>query len=203
MSAVKTVSVTLLAGVLSIGIAVLGERWFGDEESPRPPRADREGLLDNLPSVQWTDLAGRTLESADWTGEPVVLHYWATWCPVCREQLTLLAEAQRRHGDASLRVVGIAIDRREDLERFLAENRVDYPVVLGDPEAMVLARRLGDHLQGVPFLVLFDRSGRRVFARTGAFTATELDRLLGQVLGQDAPSRPPGAEGSARIAPVL
>ncbi|WP_200382868.1 redoxin domain-containing protein [Thiococcus pfennigii] len=186
MNAVKTVLVTLLAGVLSIAIAVLGERWLGEEGPPRADRVAAGGLLDGLPPLQWTDVTGRPLASADWVGEPVILHFWATWCPVCREQLGVIAEARRRHRDAPLRVVGIAIDRRADLERFLAERPLDYPVVLGDPDAIVLARRLGNHLEGLPFLVLFDRDGRRVFARLGPLAVEELDEQLGRLPAGDA-----------------
>lgn len=195
MNAVKTVLVTLLAGVLSIGIAGLGERWFGDAERPVP--ADGEGGLEGLPPLHWTDVAGRPLTSDDWAGEPVILHFWATWCPVCRDQLEVLAEARQRHDGGPLRIVGIAIDRREDLERFLAQHPIDYPVVLGDPDAIALARRLGNHLQGLPFLVLFDRDGRRVFARLGPLTAEALHAQLGPLVSggqrRGADASAPGA----------
>jgi len=174
MNAVKTVLVTLLAGVLSIGIAVLGERWLGKSEPRLPSQAAGDGPLYSLPAWELPDLEGRTVSSADWSDKLVVLHYWATWCEPCVEQLALLEESRRQHAEAPVQFVGIAIDRPEDLARFLAEKPIAYPVLLGGVNAISISQRLGNHLQGLPFLVIFDRSGQRVFQRTGPFTGKEL-----------------------------
>lgn len=178
MTAIKTILVTLLAGVLSIGIAVLGERWLGGGEPRRSLQSSGDGPIDYLPVCEIPDLDGQAIDSADWSEKLVVMHYWATWCPSCVAQLPLLGEAYRRHAEDPVQFVGIALDRPAELARFLTDWSIDYPVGIGDAQAMALTRRLGNRLQGIPFLVIFNRSGERIFQRTGSFTATELSRQI-------------------------
>lgn len=184
MTAGKVVLATILAGTLSIGFAVLSQRWLGEGENAPPalglkrPASDR---LDRLPSFRLPDLAGNELDSRAWGGKVVVLNFWATWCPPCLREIPLLAEVQRAHPGA-LQVVGIAIDTREEVARFLAQHPVDYPMLIGGVEAVEMSRRLGNRLQGLPFTVVFDRAGKPVYGQVGELTRTILTRELTPLL---------------------
>lgn len=189
MTAGKVVLAIVLAGTLSIGFAVLSQRWLGEgpgvpqSAGLKRPASDR---LDRLPSFRLPDLAGNELDSGAWGGKVVVLNFWATWCPPCLREIPLLAEAQRAHPGA-LQVVGIAIDTREEVAGFLAEHPAAYPMLIGGVEAVEMSRRLGNRMQGLPFTVVFDRSGKRVYAQVGELTQTILTREL-------TPLLPPAAE---------
>lgn len=189
MTAGKVVLAIVLAGTLSIGFAVLSQHWLGEgpgvpqSTGLKRPASDR---LDRLPSFRLPDLAGNELDSAAWGGKVVVLNFWATWCPPCLREIPLLAEVQGTH-PAALQVVGIAIDTREEVAGFLAEHPVDYPMLIGGVEAVEMSRRLGNRMQGLPFTVVFDRSGKRVYAQVGELTETILTREL-------TPLLPPAAE---------
>lgn len=180
MTAGKVILATLLAGTLSILIALLGRNWLGD---PKAPSLSLPGLQDNpsdqlqqLPDFTLTDLQGQTVASAQWQGQVVVLHFWASWCLPCLEALPLLDNAQR--ATDKLRVVGFAIDTPTDVGRYLAKHPLSYPVVLGGTEAVELSRRLGNRLQGLPFIVIFDAQGQRVHAQTGGISQAELGAQL-------------------------
>ncbi|MCU0835368.1 MAG: TlpA family protein disulfide reductase [Chromatiaceae bacterium] len=184
MTAGKILLATILAGTLSIGFAVLSQRWLGEgQDVPaalalKRPTGDR---LDRLPAFRLPDLTGAELDSGAWDGKAVVLNFWATWCPPCLREIPLLAEVQRAHPD-ELQVVGIAIDIREEVARFLAEHPVGYPILIGGVEAVEMSRRLGNRLQGLPFTVVFDRSGKRVYSQIGELTETILTRELTPLL---------------------
>jgi thiol-disulfide isomerase/thioredoxin len=80
------------------------------------------------------DLRGRTLRSEDLAGRVVVIDFWATWCAPCIRELPDLAEYHRRlegRGDVTLLSFNVT-DERSDLESFVAEREVPYPVYLGD-----------------------------------------------------------------------
>jgi len=184
MSALKTVLVTVLAGVLSIGIAVLGERWLG-EDSDNPLGRDDQGPLSTLPTLRLPDIEGREFSSREWMGKVVVLHYWATWCPVCLEQLAQLDEQARRRAQAPLEVFGVAIDGRDEVTRFLADRPVAYPILIGNAESVTMAKRLGNRLGILPFTAIFDRAGRVAFTQAGEIAPGIVDEQIARLLTVD------------------
>lgn len=85
------------------------------------------------PDFVLTDLQGRAVRLSDLRGKAVVLNFWATWCPPCKEEIPWFVEMQKRYGDAGLQVVGVAMDDgdQKDVEKFAAENSINYPILLG------------------------------------------------------------------------
>jgi len=180
MTAGKVILATLLAGAISILIALLGRNWLGD---PKAPSLSLPGLQDSssdqlqhLPDFSLPDLQGQPFASAQLQGQVVVLHFWASWCLPCLKEMPLLDKAQR--ASDKLRVVGIAIDTPAEAGRYLAKHPVSYPIVLGGTEAVELSRRLGNRLQGLPFIVIFDALGQRVHAQTGGIRPADLEGYL-------------------------
>lgn len=183
MSPAKVVLVALLAGGISIGTAILGERWLtGGPRIGVTPLASGAQLT-TLPDFSLPDLSGRDVPSSTWAGRILVINYWASWCPPCVREMPMLIRAQEALAPQGVQFVGIAIDRAEDARAFVAQYPVNYPVLMGNPEAVELSRRLGNRLQGLPFTVIIDRRGRRVFSRTGELEAEELKASLDALLG--------------------
>jgi peroxiredoxin len=85
--------------------------------------------------------------------------------------MPMLAQLQDSFDEGRLQVVGIAIDDPDMVRRFLDEHRVSYQVLLGDAASIDLSTRLGNRTSGLPFTVVFDRLGRRVFSHTGEISA--------------------------------
>jgi hypothetical protein len=102
----------------------------------------------------------------------------------------MLIRAQEALRPKGVQFVGIAIDRAEDARTFISQYPVNYPILVGNPDAVELSRRLGNRLQGLPFTVIFDRRGRRVFSRTGEVGAEELKAQLDGLLGAAAAPDP-------------
>jgi thiol-disulfide isomerase/thioredoxin len=169
MNPAKVLVVTVLAGTLSIGAALFGERWLAQQDMDLGGQSD-DGRIAILPDLRLPDLTGQQIASNAWAGKVVVLNFWATWCPPCLREMPMLDELQRGVDPGRLQVVGIAIDARDAVERFLAENQVGYQILLGDLDAVELSRRLGNRTGGLPFTVVFDPLGRRVYSRTGEIT---------------------------------
>jgi thiol-disulfide isomerase/thioredoxin len=183
LSPVKVVLVTLLAGGISVGTAILGERMFTGGPSVGVQGTAPGAPLTTLPDFSLPDLNGQEVASSTWAGQVLVINYWASWCPPCLREMPMLIRAQEALGSQGVRFVGIAIDRAEDARTFVSQYPVNYLVLVGNPEAIELSRRLGNRLQGLPFTVIFDRRGRRVFSRTGELGAEELRAQLEGLLG--------------------
>ncbi len=167
MNPAKVIIVTILAGTLSIGAALFGERWLARQDIDFGGDRQDDGHIASLPDLRLADLAGQEIASNSWAGKVVVLNFWATWCPPCLKEMPMLDELQRGVDPGRLQVVGVAIDAPDDVRRFLAENQVGYQILLGDLDTVELSRRLGNRTSGLPFTVVFDPLGRRVYSHTG------------------------------------
>ena len=116
-------------------------------------------IVGTRPAFSVTTLAGETLDSEELRGWVVLVNVWATWCPPCRLEVPSLQALHEERAEDGLVVLGIARDRgagaRAEVEAFLAERDVTYPVALGGDAAV---RALGG-VPGLPTTFLLDRDG--------------------------------------------
>ncbi len=120
----------------------------------------------DAPDFALTDLQGKTVKLSDLRGKAVVLNFWATWCPPCKAEIPWFVELQKRYGAQGLQVVGVNMDDgdRKDVEKFVAENSINYPVLLGKEK---VAEQYGG-IDYLPTTFYIDRSG------------VVIDRVFGQ-----------------------
>jgi thiol-disulfide isomerase/thioredoxin len=118
----------------------------------------------SLPKLALTDLEGKPVTTESLAGRPVLVEFWATWCPPCRGTLGWLGELKKRHGDR-IEVVALAVESDEANVRKLV-GELDLPLkwAMASPE---MGRAFGD-IGAVPTLFLFDREGKTVAAFFGA-----------------------------------
>jgi transglutaminase-like putative cysteine protease/thiol-disulfide isomerase/thioredoxin len=94
---------------------------------------------------------------ASWKGRPVIINFWASWCEPCREEMPSLQRLARRQPPQGLAVATVAVaDQRTTLDRFLAENAVQLPVV--DDREQSISRAWGARV--LPTTVILDRRHR-------------------------------------------
>lgn len=134
--------------------------------------------LSELLTLALTDTDGQTHRLADLHGSVVVVNFWASWCPPCIKEMPMLAAASRTHAASGVRVIGIGIDRRDNILRIQQERNIPYPLWLGSAQALNLTRSLGNGAQGLPFTLLLDREGRLRATRLGLLDEAELARWL-------------------------
>jgi thiol-disulfide isomerase/thioredoxin len=127
------------------------------------------------PEFRATTLEGDTLQLASFRGHVVVVDFWASWCPPCRDQLERLAALEKQM--PGLVVLAVNVDTRRDrVERFVKRQQVPRRIVL-DPKGTVASRYA---VQGMPWTVLVDARGQIVSARSG-WGASELPKLVAEV----------------------
>jgi thiol-disulfide isomerase/thioredoxin len=188
MSTVKVVVVTVLAGGISIGAAIFGQHWLAGTKFDTAAPA-RGGHADTLPDFRLPDLAGREIASSSWAGKILVINYWASWCPPCVREMPTLIRAQQAYDPGQFQVVGIAIDTQDAVEHFLVDHPVNYPILIGNVDSVEMSRRLGNRMHGLPFTVIFDRHGRRIFSQVGEVSAPTLEAQLAPLLPTKMPAK--------------
>ncbi|MGH6893116.1 MAG: TlpA family protein disulfide reductase [Dongiaceae bacterium] len=125
------------------------------------------------------DLSGKPRRLAEWQGRVMLVHFWATWCVPCREEIPLLMAARQKYGPAGVEIVGIAIDNAGKVGEFTKTLPISYPVLLAEAEGLDLMRQLGNSSGGLPYTVVADRQGGLVHRKLGAFKQGDLDAILG------------------------
>ena len=117
---------------------------------------------------------GGTLALQALRGRPLLLNFWATWCPPCVEELPLLDRFYRENSAKSWQVLGIAVDQRDAVQRFLARSPVAFPVVLAGFPGMELSKSLGNLSGALPFTVVLGQDGVVAHRKMGKVVDTDL-----------------------------
>ena len=172
-----------LAVVLGAGALGFGA-WLRSRGVPLAPGQDAAtgpaGLAAEGPiPVPLTTLDGRTLTAADIGQRSVLLNFWAPWCPPCVREMPEIDRFARSPAGKDTLVLGLAIDEKPAVEKFLAEHPVGFPVVVLGYAGLSWVRQLGNDSQALPFSVVFDRQRRIVQRKAGATNEGELAGWLG------------------------
>ncbi len=136
------------------------------------------------PEFALQDLTGRLVRLSDFRGQKLLLNFWATWCPPCREEMPDFERIYQKHRD-QLVVLGVNMQEPAPaVLRFLREEvQVTYPVVL-DSDGSVTR---GYNVRSYPTTYFIDEQGRLaasggLLGKFGAFTPEELEHRLEEFL---------------------
>ena len=162
-----------------------------DPQQTAPPEAaapaDAKALPETLPQFELKDRTGRLRKLGDWRGQPLVVNYWATWCPPCVREIPLLSRLRRDYQSQAVEVIGIAVDFREDVLAFADKNKLDYPLLIGEEDGLAAVNAVGME-PTFPFTLFADSQQRIVALKVGELHEDEakliLDRVAQIDLGQ-------------------
>jgi thiol-disulfide isomerase/thioredoxin len=185
----------LLALALALGAGVAGyfvANHLGREPAapeahlPPPAVAAQPAKIPEMrPDVTLADRDGKPRSLSEWNGKPQVINFWATWCAPCRREIPMLNQLARDGAWPEIALIGIAIDFREDVLRFLGETPIDYPVLIGEEEGLDAARAFGVESLGLPFTAFVDKAGRIVTIHVGELHRPQADAILSVVRDLD------------------
>lgn len=161
---------------VAISAAALGF-FFGQPETQSPPPipASSAGKLAEL--VVATP-EGKAASLSQWSGKVLVVNFWATWCPPCREEMPEFSRVQQKLAAKGVQFVGIGIDTPDNIINFQKAHPVSYPLLMGSYEVLKLTVELGNKSSALPFTVILDRNGRIAHSKMGKLSETELEQLL-------------------------
>lgn len=131
-----------------------------------------------LPADFWTQTFdtpdGKTLALSQYKGQPILLNFWASWCPPCVKEMPDLNRFQQDMKAQGWRVVGLAVDGPTPVREFLAKVPVTFDIGLAGFGGTELSQALGNTAGGLPFTVLIDAQGRIVHRKMGGTSYDDL-----------------------------
>jgi peroxiredoxin len=172
----KSKIVFFAASVIVILILALAFGRF-DFFQNRSRKIESPGKNMGAPPFTLLNLKGEKVKSSDFQGKVILLNFWATWCPPCREEIPSFNELGNRYKKDGLVVIGIALDRGgpEEVQKFLKKFKVEFTILMGDEavvEAFSSIPGMGP-FQGVPTTFIIDRQGQ-ICRRFVGFTEKEV-----------------------------
>ncbi|MBR4579185.1 MAG: TlpA family protein disulfide reductase [Oscillospiraceae bacterium] len=198
--------VLLIGLVLLLAAAGVGYRYLSDRTAPAgtpvpnqtaapaedpaaepestPAAAEPESTPVAAPDFTVLSLEGEEVSLSDYRGQPVVINFWATWCPPCRSELPAFQSAWERYGDrVQFMMVDLTDGSRETEEGvrdFLEENGYSFPVYL-DTEYDG-AESYG--VSSIPMTILVDARGNILGGQIGAVADSALLSAVADMAGE-------------------
>jgi cytochrome c biogenesis protein CcmG/thiol:disulfide interchange protein DsbE len=123
------------------------------------------------PGYELADLTGKMVSNREFAGKVVILDFWATWCPPCREEIPHFVQLQSKYREQGLVIVGLSLDAggAKDVAPFAEEHNVNYPMLIGNDET---AKAFGG-VNSIPTTFVLDRQGK-IVKRFVGFTPPEV-----------------------------
>jgi thiol-disulfide isomerase/thioredoxin len=154
-------------------------------QTPSPPTAQtptpsRRAVPERLPDVSLPDLDGVSHSLQDFTGRPLIINFWATWCEPCRREIPLLKSIRRENSRNDIEIVGIALDHLESVRQFVQTLGIDYPVLVGEKGGLEAVTAFGMDTV-LPFSVFADSEGRIVTVKVGELHRDEASFILARL----------------------
>ena len=182
----KTLSATVVAVLVSGGIAACSgesnETASTPAVEPAAPAAAAP-VVEAPPAAQAIDFTMPDIDGVDralseWNGQGRLINFWATWCAPCRREIPLLKATQEAHGDANVQIIGVAVDDAEPVRAYAEEAQFNYPILVGQDEAMEAAETSGVDFIALPFTMIVAPGGELLKTHTGEIHQPQIDQIV-------------------------
>ncbi len=156
-----------IAASVAAMLAVSSSR--GDDNKIIVPAGVPAPVLDSsakpkrkLLSFTLADLDGRPVKLAAWHGRPLIVDFWATWCPPCRKEIPELNTIYKKYRSKGLVVLGVSVDKVQgdgvkSVRPFAQEFKISYPILMADDEVVDAL-----DLDNIPTTLFFNRKGKLI-----------------------------------------
>ncbi len=169
------------AGVLFFAASGFTSINLAAEAAAADPTAATAVSAAPAPGFSEKDIFGRdTIDLRNYRGKVVILNFWATWCPPCREEIPALEAIQRAYGK-DVAVIGVSVYcSSASTELFYAEYKINYPMIYGSYELMGEYGRVA----AIPTTFVITRDGKIADRVQGARSQGEYEAMLKPLLAR-------------------
>ena len=131
---------------------------------------------------KFSDLNGDLVSLKKWEAKLIVINFWGTWCPPCKEEMPLLSRLSEKFKYKNVQFIGVALDDLKAIRSFLESHPVAFPILWGASDVSLFMSELGNNFGSLPFTVVIDSQNAILFTQLGevkeeAFSK-ELEKLV-------------------------
>ena len=124
------------------------------------------------PKFSFTTNDRQNISNAALQGKVVLLDFWGTWCPPCRESVPMLRELKKKYSGKPFELVSVSSDSDEDVwKTFVQANHMDWPDYIDLSEGVLHAFKIDSY----PTFIVLDKDGVMRFRQSGLSPTTEMD----------------------------
>jgi len=142
--------------ILLIGLAWIWLSRVPAGSSPSPFEAAQVGF--SAPTFSLTSLDDQVIDLVNFKGKPMILNFWASWCPPCKAEMPSFQEASLEFSDSDLQIIAINATNQDSLtevKQFIEMNKISFPIPL-DLSGSVSSDYL---IHSLPTTYFIDRNG--------------------------------------------
>ena len=171
---------TLIVIIAALGL--VGFLFFYGQNSGKRMKIFREG--DRAPEFSVLSLEGKAVSLSSYRGKVVMVHFWATWCPPCVEELPTLERLYRAYYGKDLEILAVSVDEggADAVGQFMKKNRFSLPVLLNPDKSVASAYGTFKF----PETYLIDREGiiRRKIIGAADWTSPAAQEIIQAMVGK-------------------
>lgn len=169
----KQTGLIIVAAIFALILGITARYFSSPVENTAPS---------TLPGFNLPDLSGHQHNISEWRGKVLVINFWATWCPPCLKEIPDFVALQEYYADQAVQFIGIALESKEQVVKYAAENKINYPILLSGDNGITLAQQLGNNAGVVPFTLIVNRQGQIIHRHPGEFSKEQIQDVIKPLL---------------------
>jgi thiol-disulfide isomerase/thioredoxin len=167
----------IAVAILLLATAALGYFVYDRFAQDAVPLAS-EPVASGRVTFTLSDLDGKPRRFSEWDGKARLVNFWATWCAPCRREIPLLKKIQAKHGENNVQVIGVAVDFVEQVTAYAEDAQFNYPILVGQEDAMAAAEATGIDFIGMPFTMIVAPDGELIKTHLGEIVEEHLELIV-------------------------
>ncbi len=140
----------------------------------------QDAVMKKAPDFSLQDINGKTVRLSDYSGKVIILNFFATWCPPCREEIPDFIELVNTIDKGRFAIIGISVEKGDEgtVRKFAAVKKINYPVLVDDG---FVSKAYGS-VSSIPTTFIIDRNGNIAEKIIGSRTKTEFEGKIKPLL---------------------
>ncbi len=169
---IKRRNILFASTAAAAGLAGVGAAWWWRDRHQTASAA--HSSADPFWALEMEAPDGAPLKISSLAGQPLLVNFWATWCPPCVEELPLLNRFHQEQQARGWRVLGLAVDQPSAVRAWLKKSPLNFPIAMAGLGGTDLSKRMGNLTGGLPFSVAFSASGDVLQRKSGQLLPADL-----------------------------